>query len=364
MVLAVALMLIAVLVLLGTTAVMTVTTDMKIASNYRESYKAIYNADGGVEYIVDYLRNNTVTYPTTNATRTDIDAGTCTAGSCTQITITPPAGFSFSSTVNVYGADVANKKYLYRMTGTGANSATKTVEMVITRTSIVPQGADGAVAMYGGGPTVDLGGGASPKLYLDGNNYPIPADPGCNGNACRTTGTATGAKPGLYTPSVTPTVTGDTSHIGGNPAQQVGGGSHTESEWIDFVNQVLADPSMYQTTLGTRSNPAVTVVESGSTLAGSSNGAGILIVKDNGTFHMSGNSCYEGIVILLGNGTLTSTGTAIVYGSVVTISHTSKTVVTNGNTDLYYSSEALSNAYNSSGMNRIQRKSWLDVHTR
>ncbi|HRU88075.1 MAG TPA: hypothetical protein P5172_03855, partial [Syntrophales bacterium] len=146
---------------------------------------------------------------------------------------------------------------------------------------------------------------------------------------------------------------------------QVGGGTHTEAEWQDFVNQVLADPSLYVTgTLGTRANPLVTVVESGSTLNGSANGAGIIIVRNGGTFHMAGNSCYEGIVILLGNGTLTATGTAIVYGSVVTISHTAKTVDANGTTDLYYSSAALANAYNSSGMTRVQRSSWLDVHSR
>jgi len=365
MVLAVALILIAVLVLLGTTSVMTITTDLKIASNYRESTKAIYNADAGVEYVVDYLRNNAVTYPAANATRAQIEAGTCASSYCTQIAVTPPGGFAFSSTVRLYTLDVANRRYLYRMTGTGANEATKTVELVISRTSLVPAGADGAVAMYGGGPTVALKTGGGGGTNLDGNDYALPANPNCNGSACRTTGSATGAKPGLYTPSVVPTVTGDTSHIDGNPPQQVGGGSHTEAEWQAFVNMVLADPSLYVTgTLGTRANPLVTVVPSGSTLNGTANGAGILIVNNGGGFHMGGNSCYEGIVILLGNATLTATGTAIVYGSVVTIGHTSKTVDANGTTDLYYSSAALTNAANSSGMTRIQRSSWLDVHTR
>jgi hypothetical protein len=251
------------------------------------------------------------------------------------------------------------------MTGTGSSQSSKTLEMIVTRQSLVPMNADGAVAMYGGGSQVTLKTGGGGGVNLDGNNYPLPANPNCNGAACRTTPTATGAVPGLYTPSVTPTITGDTSHIDGNPAQQTGGGSHPESEWQTFVNTILADPSLYVTgTLGTRANPLVTVVPSGSTLNGTANGAGILIVNNGGTFHMAGNSCYEGIVILLGNGTLTATGTAIVYGSVVTISHTSKIVDANGTTDLYFSSAALSNAYNSSGMTRVQRTSWLDVHGR
>jgi hypothetical protein len=368
MVLAVALILIAVLVLLGTTAVMTVTTDLKISSNYRENARALYNADAGAELVVDYLRNNTVTYPTSNATRAAIDAGTCTSGACTSIAVSPPSGFSFSSTVNLYGYDVANRRFLFRMTGTGANSASKTLEMIVTRQSIVPQGADGAVAMYGEGPTVTLKGGGGGGTNIDGRDYAIPANPNCNGNACRTSPAATGALPGLFTPVYTPTVTGDLGHLAGTPPQQVGGNptAHTEADWQAFVAMVLADPTLYVTgTLGTRANPLVTVVPSGATLNGTANGAGIMIVQNGGTFNLGGNAVFEGIVILVGNGTFTSGGTGIVYGSIVTITHPpSKTVDCNGTGDLYYSSAALANAYNSSGMTRVQRTSWLDVHGR
>jgi Tfp pilus assembly protein PilX len=56
MVLAVTLMLIAVLVLLGTTAVMTITTDLKIAGNYRSSTQAFYIAEAGLEAARNQLR--------------------------------------------------------------------------------------------------------------------------------------------------------------------------------------------------------------------------------------------------------------------------------------------------------------------
>lgn len=357
MVLAVALILIAVLVLLGTTAVTTTTTDLKIASNYREDQRALYNADAGAEYFIDYLRTNTITYPATN-------------GATTTVTITPPSGFSFGPSVTVTCVDAANKIYHFRVTGTGSANATKTVEVYFRRTPIYPQGADGAVAMYGSNPMVTLKTGGGGGTNLDGNDYPIPANPNCNGNQCRTTASATGTKPGLYTPSTTPTVTGNCANLAGTGSSspcsstggiQVGGGAHTEQEWIDFVNTILADPSLYQSTLGTRANPAVTVVPSGTTLTGSANGAGIIIVRDGGTMRLAGNSCFEGIVILMGNGTLTATGTAIVYGSVVTISHTSKTVDANGTTDLYYSSQALANLGNMGSLHRITRQSWRDV---
>lgn len=56
MVLVVALLLIALLVLLGTTAVMTSTTDMKISSNYKASNQVFYIAEAGTEAARETLR--------------------------------------------------------------------------------------------------------------------------------------------------------------------------------------------------------------------------------------------------------------------------------------------------------------------
>ncbi|EKD35208.1 MAG: hypothetical protein ACD_75C02002G0003, partial [uncultured bacterium] len=145
MVLAVTLTLIAVLVLLGTTAVMTVTTDLKIAANYREGQKALYNAEAGVEQVIAYLRTNTVTYPT---------ASTPT----TTITVSCPTGYNFNTSVVMNY--VAPNTYMFQMTGTGANNASKTIAAYIRRISGIPAGADGAVAMYGGGPAVAFKVGA------------------------------------------------------------------------------------------------------------------------------------------------------------------------------------------------------------
>jgi len=345
MVMVVVLLLVAVLVVLGTTGIITVTTDMKISSNYRESQKALYDAEAGAQQVIATLRT-TPNYPTS-------------AGSPTTVNLTVPSGFNFSSSVQL--TYVANNLYRFQITGNAANNASKTLEVHITRNPLYPATADGAVAMYGGGPQVQFKTGGGGDLNIDGYDYPIPANPSCNGNACRTTATAN-AVPGLYTPSVSATTSGDKgSHLGGSRTEQVGGGSNTEADWQAFVSMILADPSLYQSTLGTRAAPAVTVVPGGSTLNGSANGAGIIIVQDSGEFHMAGNSCFEGLVILLGNGTLTSTGTSIVYGSTVTINHASKLVDVNGTTDLYYSSAALANLQNISSLNPVRMASWRDI---
>ena len=144
MVLVVSVMLLAVLVLIGFTALNLTTTDMKISSNYKEGTRAFYNAEAGVETVIAYLRINNVTYPT----------GTTP----TTITVSCPTGYSFNTLVVINY--VAPSSYKFQMTGTGVNNASKTIELSFKKTSLAPQGADGAVAMYGGGPAVQFKTGA------------------------------------------------------------------------------------------------------------------------------------------------------------------------------------------------------------
>lgn len=388
MVIAVVLMLVAVLVILGTTAIMTVTTDMKIAGNYRESQKALYNAEAGVETVIAYLRTNDVEYATANASPTVINNGTCppptayndtcppvsprVSCTCTPISITPPTGFTFSSTVNLYGYDMTKRLYLFRMTGTGANNATRTIEVVIKKFTDLPLGADGAVAMYGGGPQVKTKTGANPQenYAIDGYDHPVPSSPNCNGNSsgdgtgtgCSTTRLSTGAVSGLFTvmtPTVNGTVGGSSVFIGGEPDQKLG--ASREAEYTAFVNKVIAN-NLYQTTMGTRANPAITVVPSGASLVGSYNGAGILIVRDGGEVTLAGNGCYEGLIILQGSGTVKASGNNTIYGSLVTIGHDSKLITATGTINMSYSSVALSNLSNiNSSANITQRTAWRDV---
>lgn len=350
-VLAVTLMLIAVLAILGTSASMTVTTDLKIAGNYREGQKALYDAEAGMAQAISYLRTNTITYPTTS-------------GSPTTVTITVPSGFSFNSSVVIYYVSANN--YRFQMTGTGANNASKTLETTFTRASTIPAGADGSLAMYGTGSTVELKSGGGGGANVDGHNFPVPDTFNCTGSACRTTGSDTGISPGLFT-TATPTITGDTSHIDGSPARKVGGTTlHTNAEWSDFVDYII-DNNLYVAatpggSLGTRTAPQITRIVNGggyeSSIEGSTAGAGILIIDNGGEFTLTGTAHFEGLIILRGSGTLHGSGTASVYGSVITIDHTSKTVDLNGTVDLLYSSAALANLSNISSLTRVSLTSW------
>lgn len=363
MVLVIAIILLSVLVVVGFTAAIMTSTDSKISANYRENQRALYNAEAGVETVLAHLRSTAITYPTANA---DVNT-TCPSTACKQITVPPPSGFtsanfyshtSGNSTVNIYGKQVANKLYYFRMTGTGANNASKTIEIHIKKSVAA---ADGAVAMYGGGPAVSFKKGVGGGYAVDGHDYPVPANPNCNGSACETTATALPAVPGLFT-VMAPALTGEVNaHLGGDPPQDMG--ESREAAYNAFVNTVLANGT-YQLTLGTRASPAITRVPNGTTLNGTGNGAGVIIVEDGGELNIKGNFEYEGLVILRGTGRVFGAGTANIFGSLVTIGHTAKLIDLTGGVNLFYSSAALNNIAGLANIGLIEvvlRVAWRDV---
>jgi len=366
MVLVIAVMLLAVLVVVGFTAATMTSTDSKIGANYRESQRALYNAEAGSDEVIAYLRDNldNVNYPTTNATPTIINSGTCPTGQCITIPVTAPSGITFNTPVNLYCYDSANNLYVFRVTGTGYNNASRTIEVVIKKIALLPQNADGAVTMYGGGPAVDFKTGVGGGYAVDGHDYPVPADPNCNGSACETTATALPAVPGLFT-VMTPTLTGEVSaHLGGVPTQQLG--ASREAAYDAYVQMIVDSGStatpLYQSTLGTRANPAVTVIPNGVTLNGTGNGAGIIIIDDGGQLNVVGNFEYEGLVILRGSGRVFGAGTANIFGSLLTIGHTAKLIDLTGGVNLFYSSAALSNLSNIQSSRQGTRIAWRDVN--
>jgi Tfp pilus assembly protein PilX len=167
MVLVVSVMLVAVLVLLGTTAIMTTTTDMKISSNYKEGTRAFYNAEAGVATVIAYLRTNTVTFPTVNAIPAIISGGTCPTSQCTPVPVTVPSEYAFSNPfVNLYGYDVANKLFVFRVTGTGSNNASRTIEAYIRNVLPIPGGCRAAV-------TTNSDVGILGTIVVDGRDHDI-----------------------------------------------------------------------------------------------------------------------------------------------------------------------------------------------
>ena len=75
-----AIFIIAILVVLGTTAIMQTSMDIKISRNYKSSVQALYSAESGIQYAISTmeagLRNGDLDLPTTNAMFDSFMAGT------------------------------------------------------------------------------------------------------------------------------------------------------------------------------------------------------------------------------------------------------------------------------------------------
>jgi hypothetical protein len=348
MVLAVTLMLIAALVLLGTTAVTTVTTDIKIASNYRQSQVALYNAEAGVEQVIAYLRTNTVTYPTSSA-------------SPTLITVTCPTGYSFNTSVSINY--VAPKKYKFQMTGTGAGNASKTIEAYMTTNFSLSNGVDGALAMYGNNPAI-AGGGA-----IDGTDHSLPST-SCSGSSCHTAANSGPGPslPGLYS---TETVAVGSTTITGNPAQVLNNSAEAlakDDAWTAFADGIVnattaSGTPLYDSTFSaSRTAPKITVLTSYTKVTGNNHYYGIIVVSGTDVeIETAGTMTFEGLIILANGATLTTKGTANTYGSVITCNHSELTVTLNGTPTLMYSTAAIANLSNINAPGSVNKMAWRDV---
>ncbi|HUV49431.1 MAG TPA: pilus assembly PilX N-terminal domain-containing protein [Anaerolineae bacterium] len=123
MVLPLGLMFLAIIAILGTTAVIVTTTDLKIGSNYRASEQAFYDADAGVQYVIasikDGLENETFALP----------ANIEDTVSFTSY-YTTPADFSF--TISDISMTDSNT-YTFTSTGSGPGNSQSVIEVSFAR---------------------------------------------------------------------------------------------------------------------------------------------------------------------------------------------------------------------------------------
>ena len=125
MVLPLGLMFLAIITILGTTAVILTTTDLKIGSNYRASEQAFYDADAGVQYV---LKKLAVDLDDSDSTTVDLTAD---PEEPISLTYTTPSGFSF--TVPTELTPLGSDQYSFSVTGhVPNNSSEATIEIVLS----------------------------------------------------------------------------------------------------------------------------------------------------------------------------------------------------------------------------------------
>ena len=352
MVLATGLIFMAIIAIVGSTAVLITTTDLKIGTNYITSEQAFYVAEAGIQHAANALKAGV-----SNGFNDEL------LGDDGQLFGPDPVPFgdgNYTVTVTDNNDDGdpfsdSDNKVIITSTGT-VNNASKTIEAVYYYRKV---DVDGALGIYGPYPAVELSGASE----IDGRDYKVPPDFDCSGAGC--TATLAGgvpAEPGIYAEeAITPKglITDETDPkqniFGDPPVNDVGGSALSVSYWQDFANSLTpdltvdsAEGTITENIFGSRDNPQITMITDSATgthLSGTIDGAGILIV--NGDLQITGTFHFEGLIIVMSGGDLvvTGTGRSITYGSVVLAgSGVSSEVDYGGHASIRYSSQALLSA--------------------
>ncbi len=343
----------AIIAILGTTAVIITTTDLKIGTNYKLSKQAFYVAEAGLQHAANALKAGASNgFDDELATEIILNNISMGNGNYTvKVTDNNDDGNLFSDSDN---------KVIITSTGT-VNNASKTIEAIYFYQKV---DVDGAIGIYGDNPTVELSGASE----IDGRDYNIPPDFNCSGSGC--TATLAGGAPaetGIYaeeaiTPVglITDEMDNNQNVWGDPPIDEDGGGVGSVSYWQNFASSLTPDltvdsaveSTITESIFGSRGSPQITLITdsagAGTHLSGTIDGAGILIV--NGDLQITGTFHFEGLVIVIAGGDLvvTGTGRSIIYGSVVLAgSGASSEVDYGGHASIRYSSQALLSAADS-----------------
>jgi hypothetical protein len=375
MILIVVLALIAILTLVGTTSVITTTTDIKISDNYKTSVQSSYIAEAGIERANNILKSSTNGFDDellgSDGIQNTADDGILSFGSAVSF---GNGTYTVRITDNIDGDGnlFHDSDNIVVITGTGTTrNAVHTFEKVIEKIQI-PMDVDGVLGIYGNDPEVEITGNAE----IHGDNYDVPVDFNCSGSGCDGTPNGGTSTAGIYfssTPDPSDIADIETSgpqqNVFGNPPTKVTGGVYSSQYWQDKANELipLANVTLSggtisgNQTLGTRSNPQITVVSGEVDFTGSVDGAGILIVQDEVGF--GGNLHFEGIIIVLSDGNdgeaeleLEGGGTSRLFGAVVLTGNEESEVELKGNSRILYSTQALMNVNNINSLSRIIAK--------
>lgn len=341
-VLVTALMVMALLTVMGISAMNTSDTELKITGNQRVASQAFYLAEAGIQHAVGVFKKDGLATLKTPNLLTDKALG---SGIYSVTVLDQSSG--------------SEERFLLTSTGTGSG-VTKTIEAVFSQAKVVIPPLDGAFGIYGDKPVLNL---PKKKEPIDGRDWDIPTKFNCSGAGCSGTVTGGTQKSGLYVSD--PTFTDPGNGLVGDPAFKSGGGI-TADEWTNLAKALIPTANKNPTSdkLGTRDNPTVTYIDQSATFSGSADGAGILIIGSSGDLKVSGNFHYEGIVIVLDGGNLnTFTGTGDLFGAVVMVGDNINSTFS-GNGMAKYSSKAIDNVKNKiqlgGGQAPVKRVAWQE----
>ncbi|MCG6659491.1 hypothetical protein HOP52_17195 [Halomonas campisalis] len=192
---------------------------------------------------------------------------------------------------------------------------------------------------------------------LTGEDYLLPDDPECNGNACFSeVSPEPENKDACYYPDVE-------SYSGCRTEKY--DDDEGRPGWEAFVAGLTFDQSFEDgdsvSSIGGRNSPAIIEIKNGDVSRGTGNvnTIGVVVVRSGATFDMSGTGHHEGLIIVEDGGRLEYNGTPVLYGAIVTLEGREANDLQgidkddgydldiSGNTNIRYSKEALDMIANS-----------------
>lgn len=147
------------LTVLGTTAVMISSTDIKIGGNYKLSKQAFYDAEAGIQCAIKQIENCLISESLTLPSN---------LGDSVSVSYTVPDGFYFGNSITL--TNVGTNNYKFRVTGHAANNTSCALEVVIKRDTLLNYGifGDDEIDMKNSGAAYSYDSRVTPN--------PTPAD--------------------------------------------------------------------------------------------------------------------------------------------------------------------------------------------
>jgi len=323
--------LLTILTLLGTTAYILSSTDIKIGGNFRNATNAFYSAEAGLAHSRRYLLQSTIT-PGFSSLLTG-----STGSPPTPVAVAALQNIcSFGSGGGCYSISIANNtppdpdsqidtdgKLWVTSVGTYSGSTQRVRALMEFKTVIGPPAAlDVRNGTDSGGPVNLEFEGTS--FLVTGNDTAAPTPTGSCGTpgspkrgiVAETSGALSSVDSAIDS-SQAARVTG----LGGNQSIAMDNSltltqmQTQRSALLPLVTQTLSSGS-YSSNIGTPTAPKIVHVSDDLELSGTGNtGYGILIV--DGRLRMREGYVWEGLVIVIGQGELEMEDNAAIYGSIM-----------------------------------------------
>jgi Tfp pilus assembly protein PilX len=335
-----ALVLLATLTILGTTAYLLSSTDIKIGGSFRNSQQALQVAQAGVERAREILRQANANQ-TTGADPTVFNSELVYyAGGNHPVTSGTIGNYAYSVTLSNdpddAGGTVAdsNNKVLLTSSATGTNSTKAIVEIGV---SLPPPPTSTPMSFPSTPGTVTLLGNSASFIGGNSNAKSMNGDDQCGaasslpvvsvsaaGSLAGVQSSINSTKPKTYHTKING-VSVDASTNMSDIAKAMTSGQMNSSGYSlndpsslnSLVNDIQALPQAVTVAdgtsssavpggIGTAANQKVIVANGDFSLAGGASGFGILVVK--GTLTFSGNINWTGIIMVIGDGVMVRNG--------------------------------------------------------